>query len=93
MISKILVVSSFSILFAQVALAVDPVTTTPACAKIVQDCEAQKYDPGMHRKDGMGLWVDCIGAIAHGKTVAGVSDTQAEAKTCLQAKRAERQSR
>ncbi len=61
----------------------------PQCASITKACEAAGYAPGDHKKNGKGLWVDCVGAIAHGKSVAGVSATQDEAKTCAEAAKAE----
>ena len=61
----------------------------PQCAAITKACEAAGYEPGDHKKNGKGLWVDCVGAIAHGKTVAGVTATQAEAKACADVAKAE----
>jgi hypothetical protein len=47
------------------------------------------YQPGEHKRDGEGLWVDCVAAIAHGKTVAGVSGvSQSAAQACLNAEKA-----
>lgn len=57
----------------------------PQCASITKACEAAGFEPGAHKKNGKGLWVDCVGAIAHGKTVAGVTATQDEAKACSEA--------
>ena len=72
----------------------------PACSSLAKSCEAAGFMPGEHKKDGKGLWVDCIGAIAHGKTVAGVTATQADAKACEdaaktahEARRAERKAK
>lgn len=62
----------------------------PQCATIVQQCEKAGFEPGEHKKNGKGLWVDCVGAIAHGKTVAGVTVSQADAKACQQGAKAER---
>jgi len=62
----------------------------PQCTSIVQQCEKAGYEPGEHKKNGKGLWVDCVGAIAHGKSVAGVTASEADAKACAQAARAER---
>ena len=61
----------------------------PQCASIAKACEAAGFHPGDHKKNGKGLWVDCVGAIAHGKTVAGVTATQDEAKACSEAAKAE----
>ncbi len=60
----------------------------PACTSIVKSCEAAGFEPGEHKANGKGLWVDCVGAIANGKTVAGVTATQAEAKACHDAAKA-----
>lgn len=75
----------------------------PACKGVTDVCMAANvsatdsksgkamhgYQPGEHARDGEGLWVDCVGALAHGKTVAGVTGvTQAAAKACAQAERA-----
>jgi hypothetical protein len=62
----------------------------PQCATLTKACEAAGFEPGAHKKNGKGLWVDCVGAIAHGKTVAGVTATQADAKACADAAKAER---
>lgn len=61
----------------------------PQCQTLVQQCEKAGYEPGEHKKDGKGLWVDCVGAIAHGKSVPGVTASQADAKTCADAAKAE----
>ena len=75
----------------------------PACKGVTDVCMAANvsatdsktgkamhgYQPGEHARDGEGLWVDCVAALAHGKTVAGVTGvTQAAAQACLQAERA-----
>jgi hypothetical protein len=62
----------------------------PQCASIAKACEAAGYHAGDHKKTGKGLWVDCVGAIAHGKTVEGVTATQEEAKACADAAKVER---
>lgn len=54
----------------------------PACAAIARACEAAGFEPGDHSKTGKGLWVDCIGQIAKGKTIAGVTATKEEARAC-----------
>jgi hypothetical protein len=66
----------------------DKATDIPACSSIAKSCEAAGFEPGDHKKNGKGLWVDCIHAIAKGKTVAGVTGTEAEAKSCLDAAKA-----
>ena len=61
-----------------------------ACKAISEQCVSAGYKPGDHKTGGHGLWIDCIGAIARGKSVTGVTASKAEAKTCLKAKRAAR---
>lgn len=72
----VMVLASSSLAFA------DKATENPACANIAKQCESAGFEPGEHKKDGKGLWVDCVEAIAKGKTVAGVSATADEAKAC-----------
>ena len=60
----------------------DKATENPACANIAKACESAGFMPGDHKKNGKGLWVDCVGAIAKGKAVAGVTATAEEAKAC-----------
>jgi len=75
----------------------------PACKGVTDVCMAANvtstdsktgktltgYQAGEHKRDGKGLWVDCVGPLSKGKTVAGVSGvTQAAAKACAQAERA-----
>ncbi len=73
-----------SILSVQLAHA-EKAKDLPACANIVKSCEAAGYKPGDHKKTGKGLWVDCVGAIAKGQTVSGVTATQADAQACKDA--------
>lgn len=65
----------------------------PECAGPVAACEKAGFEPGEHKKNGKGLWVDCIGARAHDKAVAGVTISKEEAKTCADAKKAHRQAK
>jgi hypothetical protein len=65
----------------------------PQCASIAKSCEAAGYQPGEHKKNGKGLWADCVHAIAKGKTVTGVTATQADAKACQEAAHAARRER
>lgn len=47
------------------------------------------YQPGEHKRDGEGLWADCVAPLAKGKTVAGVTGvTKDAARACLDAQRA-----
>jgi hypothetical protein len=82
-----IVVGLSSTLIATAAFA-DKATEIPECSPIAKSCEAAGFEPGHHKKNGKGLWIDCIHAIAKGKTVAGVTGTEAEAKTCLEAAKA-----
>ena len=72
------------------AFAAEAVTNDPACTAVVAACEAAGYKPGEHKQNSKGLWVDCIGAIAKGKTVEGVSSSKEEARGCMKAKRQSR---
>ena len=60
------------------------------CANIAKQCEAAGFQPGEHKKNGKGLWVDCIQVIAKGGTVSGVTATKEEAQSCLDAAKAKR---
>jgi GH24 family phage-related lysozyme (muramidase) len=84
-LSALALVLSFGFL-AHAEKAVD----APACASLVKSCEAAGFEPGEHKKNGKGIWVDCVGALAKGKTVAGVTASQADAKACAQAAKADR---
>ena len=72
----------------------------PACAGVTNVCmsasvsatdsktgkQMNGYQPGEHKRDGEGLWADCVAPLAKGKTVAGVTGvTQAAAQACLTA--------
>jgi hypothetical protein len=51
--------------------------------------EMHGYQPGEHSRDGEGLWVDCVGKLAKGQQVAGVSGvSQQAAKACAKAEKA-----
>lgn len=67
--------------------AAENAATDPACTAIVAACEGAGYQPNEHKKNNKGLWIDCIGAIAKGKTVAGVSNTKEEARACMKVHR------
>jgi len=92
-----------AILSASFAMAaVSDGSDVPACKGVTDVCMAANvsatdsksgkamhgYQPGEHNRDGEGLWADCVGPLAKGKTVAGVTGvTQAAAKACQQANR------
>jgi hypothetical protein len=90
------------ILSGAVAFANHDGSDIPACAGVTDVCmkanvsakdsktgkEMHGYQPGEHKRDGEGLWVDCVAKLAQGKTVEGVTGvTQAAAKACLQAEK------
>jgi hypothetical protein len=90
-------------IFGSLALAKNDGSDIPACKGVTDVCMAANvtatdskngktmngYQPGEHKRDGEGLWADCVAKLAHGKTVAGVSGvTQASAKACLDAEKA-----
>lgn len=60
----------------------------PECSSVVTQCKAGGFEPGQHKKTGKGLWIDCVAVAANGKEVPGVKITQAEAKACLDARKA-----
>ena len=93
MFSKVLAtLSLLALLGTPFAFAADSPTSLPECSRIISACEAQGYKSGAHNKSGKGLWVDCIGAIAKGKTVSGVTGfTFDDAKACEKAAKAQQQ--
>lgn len=75
----------------------------PACKGVTDVCMAAQvsatdsktgkemhgYQPGEHKRDGEGLWIDCVAKLAKGQTVAGVSGvSQASAQGCMDAEKA-----
>jgi hypothetical protein len=53
--------------------------------------EMHGYQPGEHKRDGEGLWMDCVVPLAKGKSVNGVTGvSQSAAEACLKASRAAR---
>ena len=93
MFSKVLAtLSLLALLGTQFAFAADSPASLPECSKIASACQAQGYMSGAHNKSGKGLWVDCIGAIAKGKTVSGVTGfTADDARACERAAKAQQQ--
>lgn len=87
---RVQTVLSLTVLFSALTAFGEKPVDSPACSAAVKACEAAGYEPGDHKKNGKGLWVDCIHAIAKGKTVAGVSVSQADAKACMEAAKAHR---
>ena len=91
------------LIFTPLAFAKNDGSDLPACKGVTDVCMAANvtgtdnktgqtlhgYQPGAHKKDGEGLWVDCVAKLAHGQTVAGVTGvSQASAQACLQAEKA-----
>lgn len=95
MFTRVLIaLSLFAFCGAQIVLAADSPKSLPECSKIAAACEAQGYVSGGHKKGGKGLWMDCIGSIAKGQTVAGVTGfTADDAKACRKAADAWEQSK
>lgn len=75
----------------------------PACQGVTDKCMAASvtatdsktgktingYVSGEHKRDGHGLWVDCVEKLAKSQPVEGVTGVSAEsAKACLIAQRA-----
>jgi hypothetical protein len=75
----------------------------PACKGVTDACMAASvsakdsksgqtvsgYQPGEHKRDGGGLWADCVHKLAKGQQVVGVSGvSQQAAKACLDAEKA-----
>jgi len=75
----------------------------PACKGVTDVCMAANvsaidsktntamhgYQPGEHKRDGEGLWADCVAKLAHGQTVAGVTGVSKDAaQACLTAEKA-----
>lgn len=73
---------------AKQAQKVSQAETLPACTEIVKQCVASGFEPGDHKVNGKGLWKDCVGVIAKGGTVAGVTATADQAKACHAAQKA-----
>lgn len=84
-----LVVAAGALVLSTQALAQKP-ADVPECTGPVAACEKAGFQPGEHKKNGKGLWVDCIGARAHDKAVEGVTITKEEAKACADAAKAVR---
>lgn len=74
-------------LLAQSALAQDPKDIAD-CAASLKACEAKGFKYMGHHDGGKknGFWIDCVGPIAAGKTVEGVTLAKDEAAKCVAAK-------
>ena len=81
---SVAVVMAFAMM-SVVARAAEP-AMPPECTTIASECKAAGFEINGH-KNGKGLWVDCISAVSQGKTVAGVTQTKAQARACRSAAR------
>ena len=75
----------------------DTTTPTPAppaqggkkmgpCKQIIAACEAAGFEKGMHKKDGKGLYKDCMDPILAGTAVSGVTVDPATVSACQEVK-------
>jgi hypothetical protein len=93
------------LVFSGMAFAQMDGSNLPACKGVTDVCMAANvsgtdskngkamhgYQPGEHKRDGEGLWADCVAKLAHGKEVPGVTGvTQQQARACLDASKAAR---
>jgi len=104
MLKTFLFLMSQIFILSPLALAANDGSDIPACKGVTDVCMTANvsakdsksgkvmngYQPGEHRRDGEGLWVDCVGKRAHGIEVAGLSTpiSQAAAQACVQAEKA-----
>lgn len=51
------------------------------CETIKKACEAAGFQKGKH-KDGKGLFIDCMGKLAKGESVPGVTVSQDDINAC-----------
>lgn len=52
------------------------------CKEIRSACEAAGFVKGNHKKDGKGLWVDCMKKVKAGEAVPGVNVTPEQVTAC-----------
>ena len=52
------------------------------CKKIKSACEAGGYEKGAHKKNGKGLFVDCMKKIMNGEAVEGVTVAAEDVAAC-----------
>lgn len=86
---KLVMMGSFVVLAASLGLADNavPAATGKApgpCKQIIQSCEQAGFEKGMHKKDGKGLYKDCLDPILAGQSVAGVTVDPAVVTSCQQ---------
>lgn len=83
----VLIVSAMSI--SGLAIAHEKPADLPACQGPVKACEAGGFTIGGHKHGAAkGVWADCIGKVAHGKSVANVTLSQSDAQACHNAAKA-----
>ena len=63
-----------------------PTTKQGPCKTIIAACEQAGFQKGMHKKDGKGLYKDCLDPILAGTAVSGVTVDPATVTACQQAK-------
>lgn len=100
---KILFIACLPLMMGTTAFAKDDGSEYSACKGVTDVCiganvsakdsktgkQMHGYQPGEHGGDGEGLWIDCVGKLAKGQQVPGVTGvSKAAAKACQQAKRA-----
>jgi hypothetical protein len=86
---KLAMMVSLMALTGSVCLADAPAPATTAkpmgpCKQIMQACTQAGYEKGMHKKDGKGLYKDCLDPILAGTPVAGVTVDPAVVTSCQQ---------
>lgn len=52
------------------------------CKKIITQCETAGFKVGAHKSTGKGVYVDCLGKVLKGETVAGVTADKADVDAC-----------
>jgi hypothetical protein len=62
-----------------------------ACKGVTDVCMTKGFEPGDHKKNGKGLWMECVHKLAKGETVEGVTGVSKEsAQSCADAAKAMR---
>ena len=60
------------------------------CAAIVKACKSAGFVKGDHKKDGKGLYIDCVNKIVKGESVAGVTISNPDDIAACKVKKEER---
>ncbi len=79
--TRLSILSAFILASSLVAFSASAGETGP-CKQIKAACEAGGFVKGGHKKDGKGLYVDCMKKIMAGETVPGVTVTPDEVTAC-----------